>query len=171
VKEAAKAALAQTALNSDRQKVIDAYAPALSAAGDRERGQTLYAEHCATCHRIGSSEVGHDLGPNLLTTRDWPRENLLTAILDPDRTVEPRYVAYTATLNDGTAYTGLLTAESTATVSIKTLDDADHPLPRQNLKSLTSTNRSLMPQGFEAAMSAEDLADLMAFIQNPTAQR
>jgi putative heme-binding domain-containing protein len=168
VKDAAKATLAQGALNQDRQKVIDAYAPAVAAAGDRKHGEALYGEHCATCHRVGADPIGHDIGPNLLTVRDWPRENLLAAILDPDRTVEPRYLAYTATLTDGTAYTGLLTVDASTGVTIKTLDDADHALPRANLKSLASTNHSLMPQGFEAALTADDLADLMAFIQNPT---
>lgn len=168
VKDAAKATFAQAALNLDRQKVIDSYAPALTAAGDRRRGEAMFAEHCATCHRVGTAPVGHDIGPNLLTVRDWPRENLLAAILDPDRTVEPRYFVYTATMTDGTIYTGLLTADTSAGVTIKTLDDADHVLPRANLKSLASTNHSLMPQGFEAAMTVDDLADLMAFIQQPT---
>jgi putative heme-binding domain-containing protein len=171
VKEAAKTTLAQTAVNGDRQKVIDAYQATLTAAGDRKHGEALFTEHCATCHRIGTSPIGHDIGPNLLTVRDWPRENLLTAILDPDRTVEPRYLAYTATLADGTSFTGLLTSESAASVTVKTLDDADHPLPRTNLKSLTSTNHSLMPQGFESALTPEDLGDLMSFIQNPTAPK
>jgi putative heme-binding domain-containing protein len=168
VKAAAKANLADaTVINVDRQKVIDANQPALTLAGDKVHGLALYGEHCATCHRVGSATVGHDLGPNLLTVRDWPKENLLTAILDPDRTVEPRYLAYTATLADGTAFTGLLTAESAASVTIKTLDDADHALPRTSLKSLVSTNHSLMPQGFESAMSPQDLADLIDYIQHP----
>ena len=96
---------------------------------------------------------------------------MVAAILDPDRTVEPRYLAYTATLRDGAVYTGLLTVDSAAAVTIKTLDDADHVLPRADLKSLASTNHSLMPQGFETALTPEDLADLMAFIQNPTAAK
>ena len=162
---------AQGALNADRQKVIDEYAPALSAAGDRKHGEAVFGEHCATCHRVGTSPVGHDIGPNFLTVRDWSRENLVAAILDPDRTVEPRYLAYTATLRDGAVYTGLLTVDSAAAVTIKTLDDADHVLPRADLKSLASTNHSLMPQGFETALTPEDLADLMAFIQNPTAAK
>jgi len=113
--------------------------------------------------------VGHDIGPNLLTVRDWPKENILTALLDPDRTVEPRYVAYTATLAaDGSQLTGLLTSESAGNVILKTLDDMDHALPRSALKSLVSTNRSLMPQGFEAALQPQDVADLMAYVQSPS---
>ena len=50
-------------------------------------------------------------------------------------------------------------------------ENAAGVLPRADLKSLASTNHSLMPQGFEAAMTPEDLADLMAFVQNPTAAR
>jgi putative membrane-bound dehydrogenase-like protein len=169
VKEAAKTTLAQIAVNADRQKVIDAYQPALTLPGDAAHGQALFAEHCATCHRMGNSPVGHDLGPNLLTVRDWPKENILTALLDPDRTVEPRYVAYTATLAaDSTELTGLLTGESAGNVTLKTLDDIDHALARSALKSLVSTNHSLMPQGFEAALQPQDVADLMAYVQSPS---
>jgi putative heme-binding domain-containing protein len=115
--------------------------------------------------------VGHEMGPNLLTVREWPRENLLAAVLDPDRTVEPRYIAYTATLADGTAMTGLLTGESAGNVTIKTLDSVDHAVPRASIKSLTSTGHSLMPAGFEAALSAQDLADLFTFLATPSAPR
>jgi putative membrane-bound dehydrogenase-like protein len=170
IKEAAKQTLAQTAVNADRQKVIDAYQRVLALTGDAAHGKELFAQHCATCHRIGTAPVGHDLGPNLLTVRDWTKENLITAVLDPDRTVEPRYIAYTATLNDGTVLTGLLTSESAGNVILKTLDDAEHPLPRHNLKSLVSTNHSLMPQGFEAAIGVEELADLLAYVQSPAAK-
>ncbi|MDB5320835.1 MAG: hypothetical protein JWN40_2466 [Phycisphaerales bacterium] len=169
VKAAAQRTIARSLpANADRQKVIDTYQPALTLPGDPAHGQALFAENCATCHRMGNSPVGHDLGPNLLTVRDWPKENILTALLDPDRTVEPRFIAYTATLNDGSALTGLLTTESAGNVIVKTLDDIDHPLPRSALKSLISTNRSLMPQGFEAALQPQDVADLMSYIQSPS---
>jgi putative heme-binding domain-containing protein len=140
----------------------------LTLKGDATHGEALFAEHCATCHRVGAAKVGHDIGPNLLTVRDWPTENLLTALLDPDRNVEPRFVAYTADLTDGTTLTGLLTGESAGNVIVKTLDDQDHSIPRSALKSLTSTERSLMPQGFESALSEQDVADLMTFLRGPT---
>jgi putative heme-binding domain-containing protein len=168
VKEAAKATLAQATVNADRQKVIDTYQPALTLKGDPAHGQALFAEQCATCHRVGAAAVGHDIGPNLLTVRDWPSENLLTAILDPDRNVEPRFIAYAATLNDNSTLTGLLIGESAGNVILKTLDDQDHPLPRPTLKSLTSTERSLMPQGFESALAPQDVADLMSYLKSPT---
>jgi len=120
VKAAAKATLAQGAVNADRQKVIDGYRQALTLRGEAAHGEALFGEHCATCHRVGSAKVGDDIGPNLLTVRDWPTENLLTALLDPDRNVEPRFVAYTADLTDGTTLTGLLTGESAGNVIVKT---------------------------------------------------
>jgi len=171
VKQAAKSTLDQAAVNADRQKAIDSYQSALTLKGDIARGQTLFNEQCATCHRIGTSTIGHDIGPNLLTVRDWPKENLLTAILDPDRTVDPRYIAYNITLADNTTLTGLLTTESAGNITVKTLDDQSHSIPRATLKSLTSTNRSLMPQGFEAALTPQSIADLIAFIESPTPGR
>ncbi len=171
IREAAKTNLASAAAGADRQKVIDEYAPSLTMPGDAKRGQTLYAEQCATCHKVGAATLsadgkplGHDLGPNLLTVRDWTRESLLTAILDPDRTVAPQFMSYIATLADGHQITGLIAAESAGSISIRQLDDTTVQVARASLKSLVSTGHSLMPQGFESALSAKDLADLMAFV-------
>ena len=96
------------------------YRQALTLRGEAAHGEALFGAHCATCHRVGSAKVGDDIGPNLLTVRDWPTENLLTALLDPDRNVEHRFVAYTADLTDGTTLTGLLTGESAGNVIVKT---------------------------------------------------
>lgn len=165
VKEAARKTINEADASTSRQKIIDDNKEALTLKGDPEHGQQLYTENCATCHRVGSSTVGHDIGPNILTVRDWSRDNLLTAILDPDRTADPRYLSYVATLADGTQLTGLLTTESAGGVTIKTIDNQDHSVPRASIKSLASTGHSLMPTGFEATMSPQDLADLMAYIQ------
>jgi hypothetical protein len=40
-------------------------------------------------------------------------------------------------------------------------------VPRAAIKSLTSTGRSLMPQGFEGAIPPQEMRDLISFIQSP----
>jgi putative heme-binding domain-containing protein len=165
VKKAAKVTLEQAGVAAaDRQRVIDEYQSALGAGGDLARGKQVYVENCATCHRSGGE--GNDIGPTLLSVRDWTRENLLVAILDPDRMVEPRYISYAVMTRDDQTLSGVITNESAAGITIKTLDAKEHQVPRAAIKSLVSTGHSLMPQGFEGALSPKDVADLIGFIQS-----
>jgi len=50
---------------------------------------------------------------------------------------------------------------------MKGLDGKEHPVLRTDLKSLVSTNSSLMPDGFESSMTRQQLADLMEFLKAP----
>lgn len=145
-----------------RDAVVQQFRPALDLKGNPTKGKSLFALHCSACHRL--DDVGHDLGPNLLSTRGWTAEQHLTAILDPDRAVEPRFVAYSAVTPDNQSLYGLITNESPASITIKQLDATEVTLPRATLKSLTSSNRSLMPLGFET-LSPQEVADLISYLQ------
>lgn len=155
---------------SSRQQIVDEHRSILSMKADARRGATVFKHNCATCHRsdvIGMDPQGQDIGPGLQAVRGWSPDAILTAILDPDRAVEPRYLSYIATLNTGEQAFGIITAESANTLTIKGLDAAERQILRTNLKTLESTNRSLMPLGFESAMSKQELADLIAYIKHP----
>ena len=150
------------AFDPARQKVVDAYLPALSLAGDVVRGKTIFSQNCATCHRLGG--IGQVIGPNLLSVAGWTPEQVLVAVMDPNRAVEPRYLSFTATLNDGQTLFGIISAESPASITIKGLDGKETTVLRSAIKSLAGTNRSLMPDGLEAALSKQDLADVIRFV-------
>jgi putative heme-binding domain-containing protein len=161
VKNLAKKLLQSAETN--RQDVIDANRSVLSLTGDRARGAKVFATHCATCHHMES--IGAEIGPGLVSVTNWSGEALLTSILDPDRQVEPRYLSYTAKLNNNDEIFGIITAETGGGITMKGLDGKDQTILRQNLKSLTCTNHSLMPMGFEQAMSKQELADLISYLQ------
>jgi putative heme-binding domain-containing protein len=150
-----------------REQVIAQHRDLLSMKSDPKRGAKVFSVHCATCHRVET--LGQDVGPSLAAVRSWSGEAMLTAILDPDRQVEPRYLSYNATLNNGEILFGIITAETGNSLTLKGLDGQDRTVLRSNLKSITSTNRSLMPVGFEEGMSKQEMADLIAFLQNPVA--
>ena len=109
--------------------------------------------------------IGTEIGPGLVSVTSWSSEALLTAILDPDRQVEPRYLSYTAKLNNNDEIFGIITAETGGGITMKGLDGKEQSVLRSNLKSLTCTNHSLMPIGFEQAMNKQELADLIAYLQ------
>jgi putative heme-binding domain-containing protein len=154
--------------NPLRQQVIDAYRAALNLDGDAKRGTQLFAQNCATCHRKDGS--GADIGPDLNSVAAWQSEALLTAILDPSREVQPQYLAYTATLSDGDAIYGLIVSESGDSVTMKGLDGKTRTLLRTQIKSLAATNRSLMPDGLEFALTPQGLADVIRYLQTPSPQ-
>ncbi|HZU34430.1 MAG TPA: c-type cytochrome, partial [Gemmataceae bacterium] len=152
------------AVNADRQKVIDSYRLVLGLKGDPRRGLQVFTKNCSTCHRLG--KVGNDVGPNLGTVSDKSSDYLLTNILDPNRSVEPRYISYLAELKDGRLLTGVLTSETGPSVTLVSQDGKQHPILRSDLESLTSTGKSLMPEGLEKDVKPQEMADLIAFVRS-----
>lgn len=149
-------------LGADRTKVVESYRPAASLTGDVARGQKVYQANCATCHKVGGEGV--EIGPDLASIAGWPPDALLTAILDPSRSAEPRFLAYTATLDTGEAVYGILLRETPASITMKGLDGVEREIPRKQVKSLECNNRSLMPDGVEAAIDHQQMADLIQFL-------
>jgi putative heme-binding domain-containing protein len=150
-------------IDTQRQQVIDRYQAALQLKGDPMHGAKLFIENCAVCHR--KNGVGADIGPDLGSVSAWQPLPLLVAILDPSRQVEPRYFAYTVTLNDGDSVYGVITSETGASLAIKGLDGKERTFVRSQIKSMVGTGRSLMPDGLEAALNPQSMADVIQFLQ------
>jgi putative heme-binding domain-containing protein len=157
------AAVLADAVAPDRQKVVDAYQPALKLSGDRDRGGKVFARACATCHRLG--DVGHVVGPDLASVGDKSPQGLLIAILDPNRVVEARYLNYVAVTRNGQTFVGVLAAETGNSVTLVEPDGKERVILRTALEELTSTGKSLMPDGLEKDLTPQDLADLIAFVR------
>jgi putative membrane-bound dehydrogenase-like protein len=155
------------ASNEARAKVVEKYQPALKLTGDVKRGLKAYVQNCAVCHKYG--EHGNEIGPDLRSVRDWPAENILTNIIDPNAKVEPRYLSYTATLNNGDVVFGVITAETGNSLTMVGLDGKVTTILRGDLKSLEGSNKSLMPDGLESALSKQAVADVIRFLKEPPA--
>jgi len=151
-------------VNADRQKVIDAYRPALTRTGDRDRGKQVFTKTCAVCHKVG--DVGKGLGPDLAALSDKSAEYLLVNLLDPNRAVEAKYVAYTARTTDERTRIGFLSAETATSITLVATDGQEHTILRSDLESLTSSGKSVMPEGLEKDVTLEQMADLLAFLRS-----
>ncbi len=152
------------AVNADRQKVIDAYAPEVAKrTGNAMRGQQVFTKTCAVCHKLGG--VGNEVGPDLASLNDKSTEYLLVAILDPNRAVEARYVSYIAETKSGLTLTGVLTAETSSSITLVGADGKPQTILRNDLEALSSTGKSAMPEGLEKDLPPADLADLLAYVR------
>jgi len=148
----------------DRQNVIDRYLSAMQGlTGDAARGRAVFGNACSMCHQLGEAG-GRAIGPDLTGLSDYSRPYLVTHILDTNRAVEDKYVLHTAVTNDGRTLAGMLAGEAGNSVTLLGLDGSEQVILRTGLRSLTSTRRSLMPDGLEGAVDPQGMADLLAFI-------
>jgi putative heme-binding domain-containing protein len=154
----------QTGADSNRQAAIDRMLAAIGdRRGDATKGAEVFAQNCRACHSFGAAGGG-GIGPDLAAVNDRSAPYLVTHILDPNRVVEDRYMLYAATLQDGRSLAGMLLTEAGNSITLRTLDGTEHVILRNELRLFVSSGRSLMPEGFESAISATAMADLIAFL-------
>jgi putative membrane-bound dehydrogenase-like protein len=157
--------LFRSAASPDREAVIEKFRPALRLAGNRKRGAEIYERSCMVCHQMQG--VGAKVGPDLSGTGQQPRETLLVQILDPSRQVLPDFVAHTVTTRSGDAQTGFIAAETAASLTLRRANEPDVTFPRADIANVATSGQSLMPEGLEAGMALQDMADLIEFLRRP----
>jgi putative heme-binding domain-containing protein len=160
-------ALARSLLKApttNRSDVVESFRPALPLSGDSQRGKVLYEQRCISCHRAASQ--GSLVGPDFVSVRNAGREKLLLNILDPSREVQPQYVAYLVETKDGQSLLGILASDTPANVTVRQAYGKDIVVDRANIARMTSQGKSLMPDGLEAGMTPQDVADLIAFVES-----
>jgi len=161
VKEAARKVLAEPP--SNRKQVVADYQATLDLTGDAARGQMLYGKTCVQCHRAGTA--GHQVGPDLASVQNKSPSDLLVAIMDPNREAQPSFQTYTAVTLQGRIHTGMISAETAASLTLKRAEAKEDVVLRETLDELISNGQSLMPEGLEKDLDKQSLADLIAFIK------
>ncbi|MBM3968583.1 MAG: c-type cytochrome [Planctomycetes bacterium] len=153
--------------NADRQKIVAEFAAKLkegNIAVDPTRGADVFKKRCATCHKL--KEIGTSVGSDLMSLTDKSTAALLTAILDPNKAVESKFLAYTAVNKQGQTFSGLIAAETGNSITLMAADGKQQMLLRADLDEFISSAKSFMPEGLEKDISPSQLADVIAFVQS-----
>ena len=153
----------ETKAGGTRQQTVDAFMPALSLKGDAVHGKKLYQERCFSCHKLGGE--GHALGPDLVTVKNSGKEKLLVNILDPNREVRPEYISYLVETRGEDSLIGLVQNETAASIALRQAYGKEDIIPRATIIKMQSQGQSIMPEGLEAGMTTQDLADLLEYIE------
>ncbi len=148
--------------NPDRQKLVESWMSLASEAGDAEPGKAMYVKHCALCHRHG--DLGNNIGPDLTGMAVHPKSELLVHILDPNRSVEGNFRTYNVQTVDGNVVTGMLSGESKTAIEIINVQGKREVVLREDIEQLNSSQKSLMPEGFEGQMTQAEFRDLLEFL-------
>lgn len=156
--------LLAAAVPQDRQKVLEDYQKALELPADAVRGQLVFRQRCATCHRIG--DIGVNVAPDISDSRTKTPIQILTDILQPNRAIDSNYISYTIVTTDGRALTGIISSETGGSVTIRQPENKTITLSREEIDEMQSSGVSLMPEGLEKDITHQQMADLIAFIKN-----
>jgi putative heme-binding domain-containing protein len=93
-------------------------------------------------------------------------EAVLLNILDPNRTVEPRYLTYVVVTTQGKIHTGMITGETANGLTLRRPDGQEVSLMRTEIEHLRSTGLSFMPEGLEQQVDLDAMADLLAYLDS-----
>lgn len=146
-----------------RQAAIDKIKPALTLKGVAPKGAKVFETHCANCHRYGNK--GKEVGPILTEIARKSKATLLHDILDPNAAADPKYISHRLETKDGLSHLGIVAAETDHSVTLLKMGGEKVTLAKKELKSFRSMGTSLMMEGFENAITVEEMGDLLAFLQ------
>jgi putative membrane-bound dehydrogenase-like protein len=132
------------------------------STGDIERGKLVFEKRaCHRCHQ-GSQRLGPDLAG---AAARFSREDLFTAIVDPNNDVSPLYQTHLVVTRSGRTYTGLLVYESPDGTLVQTAADTTVRVAGDDLAAVQPSRQSLMPVGLLNELTNEDLADLDVYLR------
>lgn len=147
-----------------RDEVVQKYQAALKLPGDPKKGLEVFRKNCLACHRHG--EAGFEIGPDVSTVKNREPGSVLIQILDPNREVLANFMQYFVTLKNGQTVTGRIVSESTSGVTLRRAGGVENKVLRKNIKSITSSGQSLMPEGLETVIDLQSMSDLLAFLKS-----
>jgi putative heme-binding domain-containing protein len=141
----------------------------LAMEADVERGRQLFLREgsasCRNCHRI--KESGETLGPDLsqIAKKYTPAE-MLTHLLEPSRFIDVKYIPQVVETVDGQVHTGLLVERSETEVVLKSVQNKEIRIAMADVESMTSQQKSIMPELLLRDMTPQQAADLLAYLNS-----
>lgn len=149
--------------HEDRLKAIESTTKTLRELnGNVDNGWVVYQRVCGQCHVL--HERGYEVGPALTTNGRGSFSQLLSNVLDPSLVIGNAYQAYTVLTTDGRVITGLLAEDSPDKLVLKIQGGKLESIPRDEIEEAKVSSKSLMPEGLETQMTAQEIADLFSLL-------
>jgi uncharacterized repeat protein (TIGR03806 family) len=139
----------------------------LKLSGDARRGRDIFmnnpAAQCKSCHRLEGA--GEPLGPDLshIGTK-YPRAEILSQILTPSQTIDPKFATYVVETKAGQIISGLLAERTANEVVLKDAQARVTRVPTTDVEQIAPQSRSMMPELLLRDLTAQQAADLLEFL-------
>ena len=134
---------------------------ALTANADE--GKKVFTTICATCHQVNNS--GYDFGPKLSEIGSkLPKESLLESILNPSAGIGFGYEGWELKMKDGSTLSGILASKTETDIDLKFPGGGRKQVKTADVKTLTQMKQSMMTEGLQENLSAQDMANLLEYL-------
>ncbi|MGH2564616.1 MAG: c-type cytochrome, partial [Ginsengibacter sp.] len=153
-----------TRQDDKRKDVIEQYQSALELKGDKAKGMSVYQVNCALCHQV-RGKTGRAFGPDLGTVHAWASADIMTNILDPNRSIAHGYDIWNVKLSNGKTIQGIISTETPTAITLSNTEGGVTNISRQDITSLTALGMSAMPNDLEKKIDKQQMADLLAFLR------
>ena len=160
--------------NERTKRLGDAIVPAeiLSLEGNADRGRTFFfaatAAQCLNCHKVQGK--GGDLGPDLSQVgKKYKPAELLESLLKPSLKIDPKFATYQVITIDGKVFSGLLLNKEDDPVTLRVLQQGKPTtiqIAKDDIDQLSMQRKSLMPDRMLRDLTAQQAADLVAFLSS-----
>ncbi len=143
----------------------------LALAGDDNRGRSIFfkssAARCQSCHQVNG--FGTKVGPDLSQIgKKYERRALLQTILEPSKAIAPEFVVHLVETASGEVHAGLIEQQSDKEVMVKNAQGKSIRVPREDVVTIQPQKQSMMPELVLQDITAQDAADLLAFLTSLT---
>ncbi len=134
--------------------------------GDVEKGKQLFtSQGCIACHSISKGETMK--GPFMGQIGSiMNRDQISESILKPNASISQGFASFLIKTKDGKPYMGFVTAESADKITIRDITGQATELEKSNIESREEMENSMMPMGLANALSFEELASLVTYLQS-----
>lgn len=146
------------------KSILNDYQSALTLRGNTSIGKNIFQDNCAVCHQV-EGKIGRAYGPDLGTVHAWAPADIMTNILDPNRSIAHGYDTWELMNKKGEVIQGIITNETPTAVTITDANGKVNDISRRDITSLKALGISVMPVGWEDKISKQQMADLLAFLK------
>ncbi len=136
--------------------------------GDVRRGHRVFhgsKAACSACHAMGY--LGGTIGPDLTRIGGIrKRSELLEAIVFPSSSFVRSYEPLTVISDDGLVWNGTVKDQTPTELILINSERREIRIERESIEETRPGKVSIMPSGLDGQLSQQELADLLAFLQD-----
>jgi putative heme-binding domain-containing protein len=149
------------AMKEQIRKTINAYRGAPLWAFDAAAGKKHFDKLCASCHAPADQRI--EIAPKLQGTGSKGIDYAIENVIDPNAVIGKDYQARVIRTKDGQVITGLVQADSTSSLSIRTATETIE-VDKEQIEELKVSENSFMPVGLLDTLDERQRIELFKYL-------
>lgn len=132
--------------------------------GNIAAGRLIFAKRCSGCHKLLGTDK--EIGPDLTKENRGDLDFLLVSMVNPNTQIRKEYLSYSVQTVNGRVVTGLLTAETDASVTVLGAKNERTTISRDDVDQIKVSPTSLMPENILKELKPQELRVQLQYPQS-----